>query len=68
MSDKDWKNYVNVLFVHYITRLGSFSRWSGEDPREGGVIVPNSISPDLLVCRYLCDNGGRAVKLVEVYN
>ena len=68
MSETDRKNYVNALFVHYISHLVPFYRWNGGDTRARGVTVDRSIPPEHLVCRYLCDEGGDAEKLVEVYN
>lgn len=68
MKKRDWENYVDSLFVHYISHLVPYYAWSGGNPREGGEIINRSIPSEHLVCRYLCDKGGRAEKLVEVYN
>lgn len=67
ISETDWKNYVNVLFVFYISHFVPFYRWIGADPREGGPGFKKSIPPEHLVCRYLCNEYGYAEKLVEVY-
>ena len=68
MHKRDWENYVNSLLVLYISHLVPFYRWSGGNPMQGGVTVKRSIPPENLVCRYLCDEGGDATKLVEKYN
>ena len=68
ISEPDWKNYVNVLFVFYISHFVPYYRWIMGDPREGGQIFNRSIPPEHLVCRYLCNKYGDAKKLVEIYN
>ena len=69
MQKREWENYVNSLFVLYISHLVPYYRWCGANPKQGGIPIPfkRSIPPEHLVFRYLCDGSGHAEKLAEVY-